>query len=100
MPRDVTVHAVLPVMDTHILFSEMSIEPPKEDFHALGLAPLAVLPVHQGHGFGSRLVEAGLGRAQALGYGSVFELLGTLNAGNLRSEHTLDELERLEWIGG
>lgn len=40
-----------------ILFSEMSIVPPQPVFHALGLAPLAVLLDYQSLGIGSRLVE-------------------------------------------
>jgi len=58
----------------HILFSKMSIEPFQADFNALGLAPLAVLPGHQGFGIGSRLVVEGLVCCADLGYTSVFVL--------------------------
>lgn len=44
----------------HVLFSPVTIEANGEQFPALGLAPLGVLPAYQKQGVGSALVEAGL----------------------------------------
>jgi putative acetyltransferase len=44
----------------HILFSRMSIETAGGSIPAAALAPVAVLPEHQRHGIGERLVRAGL----------------------------------------
>jgi putative acetyltransferase len=44
----------------HILFSRMSIETPLGSVPAVSLAPMAVLPGHQGRHIGSRLVRHGL----------------------------------------
>jgi putative acetyltransferase len=41
---------------------------------ALGLAPLAVVPSQQGHGVGSRLVEAGVAAAARSGWDLIFVL--------------------------
>jgi putative acetyltransferase len=53
----------------HVMFSEM-IAP----FRALGLAPVSVAPERQGQGTGTRLIEAGIRQARALGYDAVFVL--------------------------
>jgi len=53
----------------HILFSRM-----QAPFRALGLAPVSVTPERQGTGIGSRLIRAGLERAQAEGWQGVFVL--------------------------
>ncbi len=53
----------------HILFSRM-----QAPFRALGLAPVSVAPERQGTGIGSRLIRAGLERAQAEGWQGVFVL--------------------------
>ena len=49
----------------HILFSPVAVA---STLRGLGLAPMAVLPSHQGRGIGSTLVRAGLERARELGY--------------------------------
>ena len=51
----------------HILFSPVSIEPAAENWDALGLAPLAVIPGHQRQGIGGALIAAGLECCQELG---------------------------------
>ncbi len=54
----------------HILFSRM-----QSPEGALGLAPVSVLPAHQGSGIGSALIREGLKRATDAGWKAVF-LLG------------------------
>lgn len=44
----------------HLLFSRMTVETAQGPVAAISLAPLAVLPEHQGRGVGSRLVRTGL----------------------------------------
>jgi len=51
----------------HIVFSEM-----RAPFHALGLAPVAVLPEHQRKGFGSALIREGLKHARLEGWEAIF----------------------------
>ena len=57
----------------HVLFSAVSLEPAVVQTASL-LAPLAVLPEHQGQGIGSRLVEEGLMLLRAAGVSVVFTL--------------------------
>ncbi|MEK6301419.1 MAG: N-acetyltransferase [Acidobacteriota bacterium] len=52
----------------HIFFSPVSIESETDDFAAMGLAPLAVLPDHQNKGIGSELVRAGLNECLRIGH--------------------------------
>ena len=54
----------------HILLSRITIGPTP----ALALAPLAVTPTYQRHGYGSALVEAGLQAAQELAHRAVVVL--------------------------
>jgi len=58
----------------HILFSPVSIEPPRANWNALGLAPVAVLPDYQMQGIGKALVNKGLERCRDLGVELVFVL--------------------------
>ena len=44
----------------HILFSRMTVETAQGPVAAVSLAPMAVLPEHQGRGIGSQLVRRGL----------------------------------------
>ena len=44
----------------HILFSRMTVETPQGSVPAVSLAPMAVLPEHQGREVGSQLVRRGL----------------------------------------
>jgi putative acetyltransferase len=50
----------------HILFSPVTFDPPL-DVVALGLAPMAVLPGHEKHGVGRRLVQNGLAESHSNG---------------------------------
>lgn len=52
-----------------VLFSPM-----REPERCLGLAPVAVLPEHQGEGIGVALIRAGIERARAEGWRGVFVL--------------------------
>ena len=60
----------------HILFSAVTLEPPHSTFHAVGLAPVGVLPEHQRQGIGSTLIRAGLEACRAAEYGGVVVLGG------------------------
>jgi putative acetyltransferase len=52
----------------HILFSPVTFDPPASpSVVALGLAPMAVLPGHEKHGVGRRLVQNGLAECHARG---------------------------------
>lgn len=57
----------------HILLSPVTIDGRSEPL-GLGLGPVAVLPEHQRQGVGSRLIDAGLRRSRALGFGYVVVL--------------------------
>jgi putative acetyltransferase len=56
--RDIIGHALLSKMEA--------------PFRALGLAPVAVLPEHQGKGVGSALIDEGLRQARLQGWEGVF----------------------------
>ena len=49
----------------HILFSPVTTHPPTPE-KGLGLAPVAVDPVHQSQGVGSKLIRAGLQKGEQL----------------------------------
>jgi len=51
----------------HILFSRMTVETAQGPVAAVSLAPMAVLPHHQGHQVGSQLVRRGLSELRARG---------------------------------
>ncbi len=52
----------------HILFSPVTVESESQSFSAVGLGPMAVLPLHQKKGVGSELVRAGLEECRRLGH--------------------------------
>src|SRR5262249_31337828 len=52
----------------HILFSELPIVTPAGIVAGLSLAPMAVIPSHQGRGIGSMLVREGLGAGRSAGH--------------------------------
>lgn len=52
----------------HILFSAVTIERAEKSVHALGLAPMSVLPEFQNQGVGSMLVRGGLEECRASGH--------------------------------
>jgi putative acetyltransferase len=54
----------------HIVFSPVALEPPAGTV-GLGLAPVAVLPDHEKHGVGRRLIQNGLAECHAWGAGFV-----------------------------
>lgn len=58
----------------HVLFSEVSIDPPCPGWKGLGLAPLAVLPPLQGKGVGTELVQSGIEACRREGWTSLFVL--------------------------
>lgn len=51
----------------HILFSPVTIEGASRPDGIVGLAPMAVLPEHQRHGIGGRLIRDGLDRCRQRG---------------------------------
>lgn len=53
----------------HILFSPVTLENASSTLHFTGLAPVGVLPSHQRHGIGGRLIHAGLEECRKLGIG-------------------------------
>lgn len=57
----------------HILFSPVSLQG-HPDMKIMGLAPMAVVPGHQGMGIGSDLVRAGLEQCRQLDVGAVVVL--------------------------
>ncbi|HSB11115.1 MAG TPA: N-acetyltransferase [Blastocatellia bacterium] len=58
----------------HIFFSPVTIESESESFTAMGLAPMAVLPLRQNQGIGSLLVREGLKECQRIGHNAVVVL--------------------------
>jgi putative acetyltransferase len=58
----------------HIAFSGITMEPPRPDRLAVGLAPMAVLPQRQREGIGSALVREGLSACRRAGADLVFVL--------------------------
>lgn len=52
----------------HIFFSSVRVESEADEFAALGLAPMAVLPEFQNRGIGSKLVRRGLEECRRLGH--------------------------------
>jgi len=57
----------------HIIFSPVSLSG-HPALRIMGLAPMAVAPVHQRKGIGSALVRAGLEQCKQLGFGAVVVL--------------------------
>jgi len=58
----------------HILFSPIKLEKRGSNISIAGLAPMAVLPVWQNKGIGSKLVEEGLKECERIGYEAVVVL--------------------------
>lgn len=58
----------------HIFFSPVTIEDSKDDFKAMGLAPMAVLPEFQKQGIGSKLVREGIQASKNARYQLIFVL--------------------------
>lgn len=58
----------------HILFFPVSIAREDSTTMALSMAPMAVLPEHQGKGIGGRLIEGGIAAAGTMGYDSIIVL--------------------------
>jgi putative acetyltransferase len=58
----------------HVLFSPMILDPPKPCLSIVGLAPVGVLPEHQGRGIGSRLIREGLSACSEAGFGAAVVL--------------------------
>ena len=52
----------------HIVFSPVTIESAESNFDAIGLGPMAVLPLYQGKGIGSQLVRIGLEQCRQAGH--------------------------------
>jgi putative acetyltransferase len=57
----------------HAMFSPVSLTG-HPDLKIMGLGPVAVIPTYQRKGFGSALVNAGLEKCKALGYGAAIVL--------------------------
>ncbi|WP_428234904.1 GNAT family N-acetyltransferase [Gracilimonas sp.] len=55
----------------HILFTRILIKSEKEEWESLALAPVTVLPNHQGKGIGGQLIKAGHKAAREAGFTSV-----------------------------
>ena len=58
----------------HVLFSPVTVSQAPDNFRAVGLAPMSVLPEFQNRGIGSRLVRDGLDACKRLGYDAVVVL--------------------------
>lgn len=58
----------------HILFSRLAVAVDDRPVKAVSLAPMAVLPDHQGKGIGSALVKRGLDLLAARGFAAVIVL--------------------------
>jgi len=81
----------------HILFSPVTLDAPARRLEGAGLAPLAVLPSHQGRGIGSELVRMGLAACRTRSIPFIVVLgdpryygrfgFGTASAHNLASEY-------------
>lgn len=59
----------------HILLTKLKIKKDQTEFNSLALAPVSVLPEHQGKGIGGMLIEQAHKTAKELGYKSIV-LLG------------------------
>jgi putative acetyltransferase len=85
----------------HILFSPVTLTPPRPDLKLLGLAPLAVLPAFQNQGIGAQLTLAGLAACHQQNYDAVVVLghptyyprfgFGIAREHNLGNEYGADE---------
>jgi putative acetyltransferase len=77
-PRFVPELSLVAVYDDavvgHILFLPVSIAREGSTATSLSLAPMSVLPEHQGKGIGGRLIEEGIEAARIMGYESIIVL--------------------------
>jgi len=55
----------------HLLMSKASVTDQEQEYTAIVLAPIAVKPEHQKRGIGRRLIEEGIRRCKALGFGLI-----------------------------
>jgi len=58
----------------HVAFTPVTLEPARPGLDVRGLAPMAVLPTHQGHGIGTALGHAGLAACRERGCAAVVVL--------------------------
>jgi putative acetyltransferase len=58
----------------HVMFSPMRVDPAERHVEIVGLAPVGVLPEHQGRGIGSHLIREGLPTCREAGYDAVVVL--------------------------
>lgn len=58
----------------HVLFSKIALIENEKDLNSLSLAPVAVIPQHQGKGIGKKLIEEGIRRAKILEFSSILVL--------------------------
>jgi len=58
----------------HILLTKLKIRNTKNVFDSLALAPVSVLPLHQGNGIGTKLILQAHSKAAEIGYQSIMVL--------------------------
>jgi putative acetyltransferase len=58
----------------HIMFSPVTVADAFEDFRGIALAPIAITPVFQNQGIGSKLIRDGLEACRCAGYDAVVVL--------------------------
>ena len=83
----------------HVLFSPVALEPLAGTV-GLGLAPVAVLPDHEKHGVGRRLIQNGLAECHAWGAGFVVVIGDPLYYGRFGFEPAVKHGLRSEYDAG
>ncbi len=58
----------------HVMFTRLVIRDGQTEYASLAMAPVSVLPEHQGKGIGSQMITTGLEKAKQLGFTSVIVL--------------------------